>query len=404
MKKFSEIVKESNERIKIKLKKTPVNYLSPDELRKYLEIANNFLSEPAKEVCNWLIDNNEYYQKNINSLVDFFNSGLPEKKELRKLYSNINKVNDTGRVKEIPVFMTRTEFENVIDKKIPADKAIMDFETEEGRNEIARRYIPLVHKIVNSWVGKTALSRDELFEAGMHGLADAMKDYGEKSSKAKRTNKDVNLDKYMAYTFLQIAAQRIRIVILETIKDESHLVRIPRSKQAEEKEKNGFNVRSNSVSGDSPMGGKDGSTGKTLFDLVGAIENPGKEMDRREINSLWDEILSELEEKFGPKTMDIFKNHFGFGLESGQKKLSGKEMAAKYGYSSPSSITSEITKVINFIKKDKDMYQKFVDISELMAEAKHDEDEDANDNEPIYVSSKIMEQKMYGINNNDSWD
>jgi hypothetical protein len=335
-------------------------------------------------------------------LLDFFNSGSPSQKELKKLYSNINKVNDTGRVKEIPVFMTKKEFEDVVNKKIPADLAIMDFETEAGRNEIAKRYIPLVHKIANSWVGKTALSRDELFEAGMHGLADAMKDYGQPSKKAKKNNKEINIEKYASYTFLQLAAQRIRIVILETIKDESHLVRIPRSKQAEEKEKKGYNTKSNSVSGDTPMGSKDGGTGKSLFDLVGDVENPTIEMDKREVNSLWDQIMNELTKKFGYKTMDIFKNHFGFGLKQGEKNLSGKDMAKKYGYSSPSSITAEITKVLLFIKKDKAMFKKFQDIFELMQEAKHDEDEYSDDNEPIYINSKIMEDRMYGSNNIDN--
>ena len=76
-------------------------------------------------------------------------------------------------------------------------------------------------------------------------------------------------------------------------------------------------------------------------------------------------------------------------------------MAEKYGYKSPSSITGEIMKVINFIKKDKKMYDKFVDIFELMKEAKHDEDDYSDDGEPIYVYSKILEERMNGLNNID---
>ena len=77
-------------------------------------------------------------------------------------------------------------------------------------------------------------------------------------------------------------------------------------------------------------------------------------------------------------------------------------MAKKYGYSSPSSITAEITKVLLFIKKDKAMFKKFQDIFELMQGAKHDEDEYSDDNEPIYINSKIMEDRMYGSNNIDN--
>ena len=102
--------------------------------------------------------------------------------------------------------------------------------------------------------------------------------------------------------------------------------------------------------------------------------------------------------------MDIFKNHFGFGLKDKEKRLSGKEMAAKYGFKSPSSITTEIVKVLNFIKKDKKMFQRFRDINELMAEAKHDEDEYSNDNEPINLDSKVYEERMHGKWNNIDGD
>ena len=79
-------------------------------------------------------------------------------------------------------------------------------------------------------------------------------------------------------------------------------------------------------------------------------------------------------------------------------------MAKKYGYSSPSSITAEITKVLNFIKKDKKMFQKFVDIFELMQEAKHDDDEYDNDNEPIYLSSKLREDTLNSIKDTEAYD
>ena len=401
MKKFSQLINETEEKNKISLNGTPVNIISEEDIRKYLEIADKFISNEAKEVCNWVLDNYDYYVKNINSLYDFYNSGSPSNKELTKLYSNIRKVNDSGRVLEIPFLMTKNDFNSILNLDKSPDEVIMDFNTEKGRNEIAKRYIPLVHKIVNSWIGKTALDRDELFSAGMRGIAEAIKAYGKKSDKAVKRGIDIDVSKYKSYPFLQFAAQYIRICILEDAKDNSHLVRIPRSKQSKDKENNGFITKSNSVSGDTPIKNKDGANGKSLFDLVGDVENPSREIDKREIDSMWEDILNKLEEKFGEKTMDIFKNHFGFGLKHGEKKLSGKEMAEKYGYSSPSSITSVITKVLLFIKKDNDMFSKFQEIYDLMQEAKHDEDEYSNDNEPVYLSTKIMEDRMYGFNNID---
>ena len=47
------------------------------------------------------------------------------------------------------------------------------------------------------------------------------------------------------------------------------------------------------------------------------------------------------------------------------------------------------------------MFAKFQDIFELMQEAKHDEDEYSNDNEPINLTSKILEEKMHNWNSVD---
>ena len=407
MRKFTQIITE--EKRTISIQDNSVNYLSKGEIEKYLEIADKFISKESKDICKWLIDNNDTYIKDLssnkdseNALADFFNAGFPSDENKKQLYRNIVSVVKSNRILEIPVFMTRSQFDSIIDKKSSPDEVIIDLDSEKGRNAIAIKYTPLVHKIANSWVGKTSFEYDDLIAYGLQGLTYAMNTYGKKSKKQqkkeKETGEEIDISKYKEYTFLQYAAQMIRVFILEATKNDSHLVRIPISKQKKIKDEQGYIAKSNSVSGDKKLGGKDGEEGKSLFDLVGGIENPGKDIDRKEIDDLWKEITDKLEEKFGEKTMDIFYNHFGWG---GRQKLSGKEMAKKYGFKSPSSITAEIMKVINFIKKDKKMYAKFVDIFELMKEAKHDEDEYDNDNEPIYVNSKIMEDRMMGLNNID---
>lgn len=411
MKKFSSIITE--EKRTLSIQDNSINYISVGELNKYLEIADKFISKEAKDVCKWLISNNDTYIKTLaddkseNALADFFNAGFPKEgnEDLKNLYRNLLAVVKSNRIMEIPVFMTKEQFDGILDKKVSPDEIILDLDSERGRNEIAIKYTPLVHKIANSWIGKTSFEYDDLVSYGMQGLTYAMNTYGKKSNRQKKkeekTGEEIDISKYKEYTFLQYAAQMIRVFILEAAKNDSHLVRIPISRQKKERDEKGYVAKSNSVSGDKHLGGKDGDEGKTLFDLVGGLENPGKEIDRREIDDLWKEITDKLEEKFGEKTMDIFYNHFGWG---GRQKLSGKEMAKKYGFKSPSSITAEIMKVINFIKKDKKMYSKFVDIFELMREAKHDEDEYDNDNEPVYESSRRIEERMFGLNNIDGND
>jgi len=406
MKKFSQLIKESKQQLSIQ--DDSVNYLNTDEIKKYLEIADKFISEESKNVCKWLISNNDTYVDKFksddenNALAAFYNKGFPknESDDLKDLYKNITSILNNNRIMEIPVFMTRNQFDSIINKTASPDEIIMDLVSEKGRNEVVKKYMPLVHKIVNSWLGKTSFNYDDLMSIGLEGLTYAMNSYGKKSKKQtqkeEKTGEKIDISKYKSYTFLQYAAQMIRVSIIEATKVESHLVRIPVSRQKVEKEKNGYIAKSNSVSGDKKMGSKDGGDGKSLFDLVGGMENPGKEMDRKEIEELWNKVLKQIKDHFHKEgaenpdqTFDIFCNHFGLGLKQGEKKLSGKEMAKKYGYSSPSSITAEIYKVLTFIKKNNKIYQKFVDIFELMQEAKHDEDEYDNDNEPIYVTSKL---------------
>ena len=242
MKKFSQLIKESKQ---LSIQDDSVNYLSVAELKDYLEIGSKFLSDETKAICKWLIDNNSTYIKKLsgksdNALVDFYNTGVPSDSELKALYNNIGKVIKSGRILEIPTFQTRTQFDQIINKKASIDEVVLDLESEKGRNEVAKRYTPLVHKIVNSWLGKTAFEQDDLFAYGMRGLTWAMNLYGKKRDKLKKqeeeTGEEIDVSKYRSYTFLQFAAQMIRYSILDAARNDSHLVRIPIPRQKKEKD------------------------------------------------------------------------------------------------------------------------------------------------------------------------
>lgn len=385
-----------------------VNHLTKAQLEKYLQIADKFISADAKYVCNWLIDNNSKYLKELstggkNALADFYGQGVPNDKSLLPLYKAIKKLDKNDRLLEIPVFLTKEQFNGIIKKDISPDEILLDLSSERGRNEIAKKYTPLVYKIAKSWVGKAALTYDELVSAGFEGLLNAMNTYGKKSKKAAKkeeeTGVEFDMSKLKSYTFLSYASQMIRNRILGDVQD-SKLVRIPLSQQKKEKAEQGYIAKSNTVSGDQSMGNNKDGEGQTLFDIIGGMENPGLNVDRQEIDKLWANICKALEDKFGKKTMDIFYNYFGWG---GRKQLSGKEMAKKYGYKSPASITTEVVKVINFIKKDPTMFARFTDIYELVREHREEVDEyDDTWEEPVFVEGILKENQEKQIEENDS--
>lgn len=404
MKKFSQIL--INESKQITAQKDAVGIISTPRLEKYLQVADKFISDEAKYVTKYMITHEDWVKemkknKSTNPIVDFYNAGKPSDKSQTELFKNIGKLAKDGSLIEVPTFMTKEQFDGILAKRISPDEVFFDFDSKEGRDLIAKKFTPLVHKIAKSWVGKTALDYDQLVSYAYEGLIYAMDSYGKKSNKQKKREEmggeELDMAKYKGYTFLSYASQMMRTRILDAAKNDSRLVRIPISQQNKERAENGMIAKSNSVSGDQPMGnGKDGE-GQSLFDIVGGIENPGIKIDREELDKLWANVCKALEEKFGKKTMDIFYNYFGFG---DRKQLSGKEMAKKYGYKSPASITAEIAKVIKFIKQDKKMFARFTDIYELMREHQEDIDDLETENDLMNVNGKIMEDKKANAEEN----
>lgn len=395
MKKYSQIIKEART---IEAQENALGVIPKARLEKFLQIASKFLTDEAKYVCQWLIDHEDWMKETKksdsgNPIETFFNGGMPQDKNMETLYKSIMKLSKENRLLQIPTFLTKEQFDGIVQKKISPDEVYLDFTSEKGRNEIAKKYTPLVHKIAHSWVGKTAFDYDQLVSYAYQGLIYAMDSYGKKSNKQKKREEmggeEIDMSKYKGYTFMSYASQMMRNCILDAAKNDSRLVRIPISQQNKTRKEQGFIAKSNTVSGDQPMGnGKDGE-GQTLFDIVGGIDNPGVKIDKEELDKLWDQVWAKLTDKFGKKTMDIFSNYFGFG---NAKKLKGKEMAAKYGYKSAGSITAEVVKVINFIKHDPNMFRAFTDIYELMKE--HQEDLDELDNDYQYnVNGKVMEDR-----------
>lgn len=385
MKKFSQLFEAAKP--KLNIQDDTINYISVPDLKSYLSITDKFISPEAKSVIQYLIDNNDKYlselgnDKDENVLAGFYNAGIKSNATeiLKELYKNIGILNKRGRLMEIPVFQTKDQFESIITKAEAPDSVILDLETEAGRNEIAKKYMPLVHKIAKQFAGKSNLDYDDLLAAGNRGLVYAMNGYGKKTN---RNNAD--LETIVTKTFTQYAAFMIRISILEDIKDVSQTVRVPISQQNKEREETGRNTKTNTVSGDKEVGASGDEGNKSLFDFMGGTDNATRDIDNEDVQKLWDEFFKKLEEKFDKTTLDIWYASFGI---NGHEKMKKKELAEKYGIV-PSNISYYLYKVNNFIKTDKKMMSMITDIYELMAECRHDEDTEYDPEEGLHIKIK----------------
>lgn len=385
MKKFSQVFEAAKP--KLDIQDNTINYISVPDLKSYLTITDKFISPEAKSVVKYLIDNNDKYlselgtDKDENALAGFYNGGIKSNASevLKELYKNIGILNKKGRLMEIPVFQTKDQFDSIITKSEAPDSVILDLETEAGRNEIAKKYMPLVHKIAKQFAGKSNLDYEDLLAAGNRGLVYAMNGYGKKT---QRNNAD--LETIVTKTFTQYAAFMIRISILEDIKDVSQTVRVPISQQNKEREETGRNTKTNTVSGDKEVGASGDEGNKSLFDFMGGTDNATRDIDNEDVQKLWNAFYKKLEEKFDKTTLEIWYASFGI---NGHEKMKKKELAEKYGIV-PSNISYYLYKVNNFIKTDKKMMAMMTDIYELMAECKHDEDMDYDPEEGLHIKIK----------------
>lgn len=385
---FNEAIKAN----KINVKENAVNYLSVEDLKKYLKVANNFLSDETKDIINYLIVNNKDYISELsadneeNALAGFYNAGEPKKENLKELWKKIETVYKSGRILEIPVLQTKEEFDSIIDYKVPADKVILDLDSEAGKTDIIKRYEPLVHKIVRQFYGKSTLEYDDLKSAANMGLIYAMKGYGKRSDKTKAEDK-----KIMQYTFGQYAAQIIHHWILGEIRTTAHTVRVPISAQNAEKKETGKISKNKSISGDKKVGINNSDDGnKTVFDFIDAQEYADTDLDKQDLDKLWKEIYDAIIDKFGQKVFDIWCSFYGV---NDYKQLQNKELASKYNVSN-SSITYYCMKVNNFIQNDKTVFAKLKDVYELTKECLNDMDRhtrDENDEYCLNSSAQIYD-------------
>lgn len=389
MKKLSTLNEGVKPQKKLSVQSDSINYIESKDLKKYLSVADKFLSDAAKEVINYLIVNNTSYLTDLatddeeNVLAGFYNSGMPTTNNLKELWKCIDEVVKSGRPLEIPVFQTKGQFDKIIANQSSPDTVIMDFDSEKSRNEIAKRYEPLVHKICRQYHGKSNLSYEDLLASAYEGLTYAMNNFGK-----KRSNKDdINDETVNKYTFGQFAAYMIRFHILGTIENESRIVRISKSQQKKERTETGKISKNNSVSGDKQIGVHNSDEGnKTLFDFIDSQEYSDSSLDRQDLAKLWDNIYDKIKEKFGEKIFNIWCSFYGI---NGEKELKNKELADKYNVSN-SSITYYCFKVNNYLQKDKEMFNMLQEVYELMKECLAEEDNRNNLDEPYHIKTNTI--------------
>lgn len=394
MRTLSQVSSNSAKYRTITAEENSINYISIDDLKKYLEIADKFLSSESKQVIQYLIVNNSTYITDLSSdteenvIVGFYNSKRPTDEKLSTLWDLLHTIGKTGRILEIPTLQSKEHFESIINKQVPADRIILRIDNAQARNEIVIMYDPLVHKMCRQWMGKSTLTYDDLYSAAQVGLIWAMNNYGIKKAKRKIKGaddevpeevKEVNIKQ----TFGQYAAYMIMYSIINSIRTESHIVSIPVNKQQEEKQLTGKNVKNRSISGDKKVGINNSDDGnKTVFDFIEDGDSASRSLENEDIANIWKEIWAECEKEFDKKIMQSFYSFHGL---NGYEKLKNKEIAQKYGVSN-SLVTYYCVKVEKYIQTNKKIMELLKEVYKLMNECLSIDDTRNNILfEPLYI-------------------
>lgn len=284
----------------------------------------------------------------FKSLAKQFNCEPTDIEALHNILKNLGK-----NIRMLPMYQTETERKELEAGKLAMDDITMDLETEQGKNAVAKQYAPLVMKMASQYVGKSALSKDELISAGMWGLAYAIDTFQKPTEKIEDTftntdEKEIKDGKEKkTQTFKQWAGWCIRNKILDDINNLSRTVKVDAYHQAQLLKQGKEIPTSKSIE----TFGKDDEENGGMIDRMIQLANDPESAGELGEEQKWAVLFQNLEKKFPKRDVTIFAKMFGM---NGEQKMQGKEIAQEFGISTP-LVTSIKNKIINYIQSNKNL-------------------------------------------------
>lgn len=325
--------------------------LLSSEINQYLSKVNRVIPENVKRV---IYLTQKYNLLDIASIEEIKNSNKGGLKNLAKKY-NIsedsledlwNMLKDLkNKIKLLPQYQTEQERQAIELGKLSMDDLTIDLDSQVGRSAAAKMYMPMVYKIVNAYVGKSKLDKQELMSAALKGFTDAMNDWRKTDDEGQRV------------AFKTYAGFRVKQQILNDINEYGHTL-------------SGTNWYASKVYGaglldaisiDGMMSGDD----EIDSDKLSALGIEDKDLTRNEEKS-WQSLYKLLENNFKQRDVNIFYRYFGL---NGYKREKSKDIAKSMGMSEGNIRNSVINKMIKFLKNDRKASEILQDIQDMYTES-----------------------------------
>jgi DNA-directed RNA polymerase specialized sigma subunit len=307
--------------------------LTVDEIRTYIQAVGKKIPKQIADVVYLTIKYNLCDQKSIDDIKNAnkgqlnkiaFNYGIPET-EIEDLWKTLKEIKSNIRL--LPQYQTASERKTFIKGKLQMSDITIDLETSAGRNAAAKMYMPMVHKIVNGYVGQSRLSKPELMSAALQGFTDAMNDW--------RKNGDNS-----AVPFKTYASYRVQQQILNDINQFSHTMK---TNWYGAKKMGAGMLDAISLDG---MINDEGEFDQDRLAHMG-MEDPNYNLTNSEEKN-WSDLYKIIESTFKQRDVDIFYRYFGLKEHNREK---AKDIAKSMGMS-PGNIKPIIDKILNTLKKN----------------------------------------------------
>ena len=276
----------------------------------------------------------------VKDLADKYN--MPEK-DIMDLWIILNSLKND--IKMMPQFITPQQRKAIELGQMALDDLTIDLESSEGRNAAAKMYMPLVLSIVNQWVGKSRLNRNDLMSVALEGFTNAMNDW------RKNDEKNVSFKTYAGF--------RVKQAILNEINSYGHDL----------SGGNDYNIKKygaamlDAVSVDGLKANDDDVSQDSFWGL--GVEDKNYKMTRDEEKS-WKELYEIIENKFNQIKSTVFYRFFGL---NGYKKEKSKDIAKSLGKSEAYIRNDCVNPILAFLKKDKKSFDIVQDLQDIYSES-----------------------------------
>lgn len=323
-----------------------------DEIKDYLEKVGKKIPKQVADIVYLTIKYNLTTQKSIDDIRDAnkskldklaFNYNIPQS-EIEDLWKSLKDLKTNLRL--LPQYQTSSERAAFMSGKLIMSDITIDIETSAGRNACAKQYMPMVHKIVNGFVGKSRLDKPELMSAALQGFTHAMNTW-------RRSDKDDS----KSVPFKTYAGYCVRNQILQDINNLSYTIKT--NQYAVDK----MGSKLVGVSLDGMSFDTDDDFKQDRIAALG-IEDANHTLSKNEEES-WADLYKLIEGKYKQRDIDIFYRYFGL---KGYQKEKGKEIAKSLGIA-PSMVTAVVNMILNTLKKDPKAMDILMDIQSTYNES-----------------------------------